>query len=72
MEERLQMQNKVEKATRNYTKETGTIQVNKGEQSMQVCSLLIQHGYETKDVSHKKSRSTIMYMKKGEQNDEKR
>ena len=72
MEEKLQMQNKVEKATRNYTMERGTIQVNKGEQSIQVCSLLVQHGYKTKDVSYKKSRSTIMYIKKEEQNDEKR
>ena len=64
MEERLEMQNRVEKSTKMYTKIHGLIQCNRGEQERQVKMLLEEHGYHVEDVSTKKSRAAWMYLKK--------
>ena len=58
------MQDKVEKTTRMYTKVHGIIQCNRGEQERQVRVLLESHGYNVDDVSTKRGRASLMYLKK--------
>ena len=64
MEQRMEMQNKVEQTTKRYTKIHGMIQCNRGEQERQVRELLETHGYTVDELNRKKSRATLLYLKK--------
>jgi len=57
------MKNHVEKTTNNYTKIKGQIICNKGEQAKEVLSLLLSHKYKAEDISQKKSKAMIKYIK---------
>lgn len=59
----MEMQQKVEKLTKKYSKMCGTIQINRGKQTEEVKWLLEHHGYFIKDVSYKKSRTTLIFSK---------
>lgn len=64
MEERLEMEHRVEKTTRKYTAIHGMIQCNRGDQENQVRMLLESHGYIVEDSGTKKSRAMLMFVKK--------
>ena len=57
------MKNHVEKTTNNYTKNSGQIICNKGEQAKEVFALLLSHKYIAEDISNKKSKAIIKYVK---------
>lgn len=63
MDGQMEMQRKVEKTTKMYEKTSGMIVCNKGEQERQVRVMLENQGYTVTDVSLKKSRAMLRYVK---------